>query len=280
MEFQLSSDNLVKAFKWSSDFNIAFNKNEVLEVADDRVIYAGVSGSGNTFITQRGYPIASFRGYIYEGIFHNQAELDQYPHLEGDKVGDGRYRDLNNDGVLDDLDRTVIGDNHPIFTAGFSNNFEYKNFTLGVQLVASYGAELFSFFERMVGTYNGDRNGMVTQLSRWRSPEDEGDGIHFRPTTASKGLQLTPSSAWVTDASYLRVQTLTLGYNFSETLTRNLHLQNLRLYVTGQNLLTLTNDYPGFDPATSSEGYGLAKGGDFSGYPLARSVIVGLNVNF
>ena len=186
---------------------------------------------------------------------------------------------MNNDGIIDDQDRTVIGDNHPIFTAGFSNNFEYKNFTLGVQLVASYGAELFSFFERMVGTYNGDRNGMVQQLSRWQSPEDPGDGIHFRPTTTSPGLQLTPSSAWVTDASYLRLQTLTLGYNFPENIAGRLHLRNLRLYATGQNLLTIT-DYPGFDPATSSEGYGLAKGGDFSGYPIARSIIVGLNVTF
>lgn len=279
VEFQLSTDNLVSDFKWSTDFNIAFNKNKVLEVANDRVIYAGVSGSGNTFITRRGDPIASFFGYVYQGVFMSQAELDQYPHLPSDKVGDGRYQDTNKDGVIDDRDKVIIGNNHPDFIAGMSNNFSYKNFSLGIQLTASYGAKLFSFFERMVGTFNGSRNGMIQQLERWRSPSEPGGGYYFRPTANPTGLQLTPSSAWVTDASYLRIQNVTFGYTFADGLLKNIGINNLRVYVAAQNLLTITN-YPGYDPATSSEGSGLAKGGDFSGYPVARSIILGVNVRF
>jgi TonB-dependent starch-binding outer membrane protein SusC len=277
VEFQVSTDNFIRAFTWSTDFNISFNQNKVLQIAGDRVLYAGVSGSGNTFITQRGYPIASFYGYVYEGVFQNQAELSKYPHLATDKVGDGRYRDVNGDGKIDDNDKTIIGNNQPHFTGGFSNNFSYKNFTMGIQFVGSYGAKLYSFFERMVGTYNGDRNGMVTQLTRWRSEQDPGDGIHFRPTATPIGLQLTPSSAWVTDGSYLRLQDVTIGYNFPDKLFNRIKLKGLRLYVTGQNIFTWTK-YPGLDPATSSAGTGLAKGGDFSGYPLARSLMAGVNV--
>jgi TonB-linked SusC/RagA family outer membrane protein len=279
VEFQLSTNNLVKELKWSTDFNVSFNKNKVLQISGDRVIYAGVSGSGNTFITQRNYPIASFFGYVYLGVFQNEDELNKTPHNPNDKVGDGKYLDSNGDGILDDRDKTVLGDNHPDFTAGFSNHFSYKDFTLDFQLTGSYGAELFSFFKRMVGTYNGDRNGMVEQLNRWVSPNDPGDGIHFRPTTTPKSLQLTPSSAWVTDASYLRVQNVTFGYNLPDRVLKNIKMKNLHLYITGQNLLTIT-DYPGLDPATSSEGYGLAKGGDFTGYPVARSVIIGANIRF
>jgi TonB-dependent starch-binding outer membrane protein SusC len=277
LEFQLSTDNFIRSFTWSTDFNISFNENRVLQIAGDRVLYAGVSGSGNTFITQRGYPIASFYGYLYEGVFQNQAELNKYPHLSTDKVGDGRYRDVNGDGKIDDNDKTILGNNQPRFTGGFTNNFSYRNFTLGIQFIGSYGAKLYSFFERMVGTYNGDRNGMVTQVNRWRSEQNPGDGIHFRPTATPIGLQLTPSSAWVTDGSYLRLQDFTLGYNFPGKIFNTIKLKGLRLYVTGQNVFTWTK-YPGLDPATSSAGVGLAKGGDFSGYPLARTFMAGINI--
>ena len=280
MEFQLSTKNLVRKFKWSSDFNISFNQNKVIEVGPDgRPIYGSAPNANNAFITKPGYPIASFYGYVYEGVFKDKEELDKYPHLPSDKIGDGRYLDVNGDGKMDQNDKDIIGDNTPRFTAGFSNNFSYNNFTLGMQFTGSYGAKLFSFFKRMVGIYHGDRNALIEQLGHWKSPEDPGDGIHFRPTRTPSGWQRDPSSAWVTDASYLRLRNLTMAYDFNQKLIQNLKMKALRLYVTGQNLFTLT-DYPGYDPETSSEGNGLAKGGDYLGYPAARSVIFGINVTF
>lgn len=280
MEFQLSTKNLIKKFKWSSDFNISFNKNKVLEVGPDgRPIFGSAPNANNAFITKPGYPIASFYGYVYQGVFTSQAELDKYPHLPVDKIGDGRYLDVNKDGKMDLNDKDIIGDNNPTFTAGFNNNFSYQNFTLGIQFTGVYGTQLFSFFKRMVGIYHGDRNGMIEQVNRWQSVEEPGDGIHFRPTRTPSGWQRDPSSAWVTDASYIRLRNLSLAYDFDANKIGNLGIKGLRLYCTGQNLFTLTK-YPGYDPDTSSQGDGLAKGGDYLGYPAARSVIMGVNVTF
>lgn len=280
MEFTLNTKNFTGGdFTWSSNFNISFNKNKVLEVGvDGRPIYGSAANANNAFITMPGHPIASFYGYKYIGVFQSEEELAKYPHLSGDKVGDGRYEDVNKDGVLDQNDKTILGDNNPLFTAGFSNSFSYKNFTLDIQFTGSYGAEVFSFYKRMCGIYHGDRNGMIEQLGRWQSKDQPGDGIHFRPTRTPSGWQRDPSSAWVQDASYLRLRNLTLGYNFDQKVLDKIKMKGLRLYVTGQNLFTITN-YVGYDPETSSES-GLSQGGDYLGYPAARSFIIGANITF
>lgn len=280
MEFTLNTKNFTgRDFTWSSNFNISFNKNKVLEVGvDGRPIYGSAANANNAFITKPGYPIASFYGYKYMGVFQSEEELAKYPHLSNDKVGDGRYEDVNKDGKLDQNDKTILGDNNPLFTAGFSNSFRYKNFTLDVQFTGSYGAEVFSFYKRMCGIYHGDRNGLIEQLGRWQSKDQPGDGIHFRPTRTPSGWQRDPSSAWVQDASYLRLRNLTFGYDFDQRMIEKMKMKGLRLYVTGQNLFTITN-YVGYDPETSSES-GLSQGGDYLGYPAARSFIIGANVTF
>ena len=280
MEFLLSTKNTVNQFKWSSDFNISFNKNEVLELGPDkRPIYASAPNASNSFITTIGHPVASYYGYVYDGVFMSQEELDKYPHLSKDKVGDGRYVDVNKDGIMDANDKTILGDNQPKFTAGFNNNFSYKNFNLAIQFTGSYGSEVFSIYKRMIAVYHGDRNGMVDVLDRWRSSEDPGNGHIFRATRTPSGWSRDPSSYWVTDGSYLRLRNVTLSYDFDKNLIKNLNMKGLRVYVTGQNLFTIT-DNPGYDPETSSEGNGLTRGGDYTGYPAARSIIFGVNVTF
>ncbi|MDB5111427.1 MAG: TonB-dependent receptor plug [Mucilaginibacter sp.] len=280
VELLLTTQNFVGKFKWSTNFNIAFNTNKVLEVGPGgQPIYGSAPNATNAFITLPGSPIASFYGYVYQGVFMNQQQLNQYPHLAGDKVGDGRYLDVNGDGKLDQTDKAIIGNNQPKYTGGFSNNFSYKNFSLSAQFSYSYGAHAFSFFKRMVGIYHGDRNGLIEQVNRWQSVDQPGDGIHFRATRNPTGWQREPSSSWVTDASYLRLRNVTLAYDFTQSAIKTLKLNGLRLYVTSQNLYTWTK-YPGYDPETSSEGEGLTKGGDYLGYPAARSIIVGLNLTF
>lgn len=280
MEYLLRTRNLVGNFRWSSDFNISFNRNKVLALGpDNRPIYAGAANAGNTFITTIGQPVATFYGYKYDGIFNDQAELDASVHLPNDRPGDPKYVDMNNDGVIDANDKTFIGNNQPKFIYGFNNDFGYKNFDLNIQLSGSYGAKLFSFFNRMVGIYHGDRNGLASLNNRWRSEEEQGDGYTLRANRDPKSLQKEPSSFWVEDGSFLRIRNVTLGYNFNENILQRIHMKGLRVYVTGQNLYTFTK-YPGFDPETSSEGDGLSRGGDYLGYPAARTLIVGLNVSF
>ncbi|HEX9958961.1 MAG TPA: TonB-dependent receptor [Fibrella sp.] len=280
MEFLLRTRNMVGAFKWSTDFNISFNKNTVLALGPDRrPIYAGAANAGNTFITTIGLPIATFYGYQYDGIFKNQAELDASPHLANDHAGDPRYVDINKDGQINADDKTYIGNNQPNFIFGFSNDFAYKGFDLNLQLTGSQGAKLFSFFNRMVGIYHGDRNGLLKLNDRWRSESEVGTGNILRANRDPKGLQKEPSSYWVEDGSFVRIRNVSLGYTFSNAITKQLHVKGLRLYVTGQNLYTFTK-YIGYDPETSSEGSGLSRGGDYLGYPSARTVIAGLNVTF
>ncbi len=284
IEVAVTTRNLVNQFKWNTNFNISINRNKVLEVGpDQRPIFGSAPNANNAFITTIGRPIATFFGYQYQGVFMSQEELDRYPHLAADQIGDGRYADVNGDGILDQNDKTFLGNNQPDFIAGMTNNFSYKNFSLGVQFTASYGAEVFSFFKRMVGIYHGDRNGMAEQIDRWRSPEEPGDGIHFRATRNPTGWQRDPSSAWVQDASYLRLRNVNLSYNVGQNLLDRLRVSELRLYLTGGNLFTITK-YTGYDPETSSEGTGseqgagLTKGGDYLGYPTARSFIFGINL--
>lgn len=280
MEFLLNTKNLVNEFKWSSNFNISFNKNKVLEVGPDgRPIFASAPNASNAFITTIGHPIASFYGYVYEGVFMSQDELDKYPHLSQDKVGDARFRDVNKDGKLDGNDKTIVGDNHPLFTAGWQNDFKYKNFSLGILLTGSYGADVYSIYKRMIAVYHGDRNGMVDVLDRWRSPDDPGNGKVFRATRTPTGWSRDPSSFWVTDGSYLRIRNVTLSYDFPLSEFSNLGVKGLRVYLTGQNLYTFTKN-PGYDPESSSEGSGLTKGGDYISYPTPRSFILGVNVSF
>lgn len=280
MEYLLRTRNLVGAFKWSTDFNISFNKNTVLALGPDRrPIYAGAVSAGNTFITTIGQPIATFYGYQYDGVFKNRAELDAAPHLANDFPGDPRYVDVNKDGKITADDKTYLGNNQPKFIFGFSNDFSYKGFDLNVQLTGSQGAKLYSFFNRMVGIYHGDRNGLLKLNDRWRSETDPGSGDILRANRDPKGLQKEPSSYWVQDGSFVRVRNVSLGYTFANAITQHLRLNGLRVYVTGQNLYTFTK-YPGYDPETSSEGGGLSRGGDYLGYPSARTLIAGLTVTF
>ena len=280
IEIGLSTRNMIHEFKWNTDFNIAFNKNEVLALGpEDRPIYGSAPSANNTFITTVGQPIATFYGYKYVGVFMTQEDLDKYPHLDADKVGDPHYEDINGDKKITADDKTFIGNNQPDFIFGFSNSFEYKNFDLNIQTNGVYGNELFSFFYRMVGIYHGDRNGLSEMVDRWQSDDDRGDGYHFRANRNPKGLQKEPSSYWVTDGSFLRLRSVTLGYTFKSSFIQKLRFNSLRFYLTGQNLFTWTN-YPGYDPETSSEGNGLSRGGDYSGYPSARSFLFGVNVGF
>ena len=280
MEYLIRTRNIVGAFKWSTDANISFNRNKVLALGPDaRPIYAGAPSAGNTFITTIGQPIATFYGYQYDGVFKNQAELDASPHLANDHPGDPRYIDTNKDGVINASDKTFLGNNQPNFIYGLSNDFSYKRFDLNVQLTGSQGAKLFSFFNRMVGIYHGDRNGLVKLNDRWRSETEVGAGDILRANRDPKGLQKEPSSYWVENGSFLRIRNVSLGYTLSPELVQKMRIKGLRVYLTGQNLFTFTK-YPGFDPETSSEGSGLSRGGDYLGYPAARTIIAGLNVSF
>jgi hypothetical protein len=294
MEYSLKTKNLIGAFKWTSDFNISFNKNEVLALGyDNKPIYTIVAGNVLTpFITKVGYPVASFFGYVRDGLFLTQEQLLNAPKQSTSvRLGDAKYVDVNGDGKITELDQTDIGNNYPIFTAGLNNNFSYKNFNLDLQLTGSYGAEVYALFERELARFSGVRNMVISQVDRYRSPEEPGDGIQRKPyRSAPATFDNRPNSQWVHDASFLRINNITFSYDFKGSWMNRINIGALKVYVSGSNLYTFTS-YIGYDPEASSTSSdftptgtagtnSLSRGGDYAGYPTVRSFIFGTNITF
>jgi TonB-linked SusC/RagA family outer membrane protein len=280
LEFFTTSRNLVGAFKWNTSFNISFNRNKVLALgSDDNPIYASAPNVSNGFITKVGHPIANFFGYINDGVYLSEEQIAASAHHPTTVPGDPIIRDTNGDGVINAADRTIIGNNQPDFFYGINNDFSYKNFDLGIQLVGSQGGEVFSMSSRFTKFFHGARNARADAANRWRSPEEPGDGHYFRANRNFSGLQKEPSNYWVQDASFLRVRNATFGYKLPQKMLDNARMQSFRVYFSIQNLYTFT-DYFGFDPEVSTSGSGLTRGGDYTGYPTARTFTLGVNVVF
>jgi TonB-linked SusC/RagA family outer membrane protein len=282
-EATVSSEILTGGFSWNTSANISFNKNIVLGLNQNNApVYAGRSGEGNfTHKTEVGKPLGQFFGYIVEGVYRDQADFDRSPKNASSVVGSIKYRDVDGNGIIEPVkDFAVIGDPYPDFTYGFTNNFGYKNFDLNVLLVGSQGGEIMKtsneFLTNIDGVFNVDRK----ILNRWRSPENPGDGV--TPTTnAGRTLYRDVNSSWIEDASFLRIQNITLGYNFKQKFaTSSKVLKGLRLYGSVQNLVTFTR-YSGGNPEALTNGSNaLTPGRDFLGYPLPRTLTVGVNMTF
>ena len=280
LELMVSSRNTIHSFKWSTDFNISFNRNIVLALGpDNRPIYASAPNASNAFVTEVGKPMSNMYGYIFDGVYMTQEEIDNHAHLPSDVIGDPIIRDVNLDGIISSDDRTVIGNNQPDFIGGLTNNFSYKGFDLKILLTGLYGNEVFRLSSRFTKFYHGDRNSQTDVINRWRSPEQPGDGKIFRANTLYRGLQKEPSSYWIEDGSYLRIKEFNLGYNINSERLSGFGIKEARLFFTISNLYTFTN-YWGFDPEVSTQGTGLTKGGDYSGYPVPRTFLLGFNINF
>ncbi len=280
LEFTLTTRNLVGDFGWTTDFNISRNVNEVLALGpEDKPIFASAPNASNSFITEVGSPISNLYGYIFDGVYLTQNQIDTQPHLPSDVPGDPIIRDVNGDGEITSDDRAVLGNNQPDFILGLNNKFTYKNFDLSVLINGSYGAEVLRLSSRFTDFYHGDRNGNKEAVNRWRSPEQPGGGEYFRANRLYNGRQKEPSTYWVENGSFTRIRNVILGYTFNNSVLEKLKLGSARLYFSVTNLMTFT-DYWGFDPEASTTGTDLSKGGDYSAYPLSRTYMFGVKVGF
>lgn len=270
LEFTLNSVNTTGDFKWETDFNISFNRNKVLDIGNNEQIINGVAGGTN--ITVVGQPMGMFYGYVSEGLFLTQQELDSYPHISGQVIGTVRYRDVDGNGIINANDQTIIGNPHPDFIFGMTNRFRYKNVDLSILVNGSYGAQILDQYKQFTTNLDGVFNVEREVMDRYRSPENPGAGI--LPTTVSNtnlARDFRPSH-WVKDASYLALRNLTLGYNFKTSFSRN-----IRVYASGQNMLFIT-PYKGGNPEVSFEGSdSLAPGVNFTAYPVPATYTLGIN---
>ena len=191
------------------------------------------------------------------------------------KPGDIKYADLNGDGVVDNQDRTVIGNPNPKFIGGFGNNFTFKGFDLNVFLQFSYGGDLLNanriLFEG--GALKNGLNQFESYTNRW-TPENQTNDLY---RVGGQGPRVY-STRLIEDGSYLRLKTVNLGYTLPAALTQYAHLKTLRVYASAQNLLTWTK-YSGNDPEVSIYSSPLTPGFDFSAYPRARTITLGLNLS-
>jgi TonB-linked SusC/RagA family outer membrane protein len=282
-EFSITSKNMVGKFEWTSNFNISFDRNLVTQLGiNDAPIAANPSVALTEFTDWRtavGQPLGQFYGYIFDGVYMNQAELEKGPKHSTSQVGTVRMKDLNGDGIIDAAnDRTWIGNPNPDFIFGFTNNFRYQGFDLGIVVSGTYGNKLKNSMEESLYNMDGVFNGPKELLQRWRSEANPGNGRIQRTLAGSTVLSRSDNSMFIHDASHLTINNITLGYTFKKSGYLNF-LRHLRVYAGVQNAFIFTS-YPG-NPETSYNGLnGISQGEDIGAYPVARTYTFGLNVGF
>lgn len=275
-EFAISSQNLVGALKWSTNFNITFIKNKVVNV-DPYVGLLPRGDANNPTINQVGSPIGLFYGYKFLGVYKDQQDFNSSPKYANSIVGSVKMADVNGDGVVDIKDLTVIGDPNPDFTFGITNNLSYKNFDFSIVASGSYGNDIQNRTLEYIQNLDGVFNVTKDVARRWKSVQDPGDGIH--PKADYYTIERNTNSRWVSDGSFLTIKNVTLGYTLP--LKDNKYLKNLRLYTSVQQLYVFTK-YDGANPEVNSYGgdsTGLVQGIDNTTYPVPRTFNFGVNFN-
>jgi len=275
LDASISLNTSIGALEISSDLNFTTAKNEVVSINNgDRYIWGAGYGIPYKPIVrfEEGYSPGYFFGYVTDGIFQTQDEVNGHAMQNGASPGDIRFLDLNGDGIVNDSDRTQIGDPFPDFTIGWNLNLTYKAFDLSVFTYASVGNDIYRAYERNLNYTNR----FASTLARWT-----GAGTSFdepRVTFVDSNNNNRASDRYIEDGSYLRIKNIQIGYSFPKSLTELWGMDDVRAYFQVKNALTLT-DYSGFDPEISVGGV-LNTGIDYGTYPQPRIWSLGLNIKF
>ncbi|WP_169727975.1 SusC/RagA family TonB-linked outer membrane protein [Adhaeribacter aquaticus] len=284
LETSLSFNKKDGAFTYDFGVNASFIRNKVLSLGGGQPIPGGdVNRIGFTTMTQEGDVLAYFYGRRTDGIFNSQAEIDAYS-KDGQliqpnaKPGDVKFVDLNNDGIINDLDRTKLGSALPDFTYGFNAFLGYKNFDLKLFIQGLQGNETVNALKVFTENPNGQFNSYASRMNRW-TPENPNSN-EPRMTQTDANQNITFSDRYVENGSYLRLRNLQIGYTLPQTLASRIKAKGLRVYVSADNLLTLTK-YTGYEPEVGDRfNNPFYWGVDVATYPQARTFIGGLNINF
>lgn len=275
-----SQHTFANGLGYSFNVNYAKNTNEVKELGPGNAPIISSGSVGHAYyITEVGKPIGSYYLLKYDGVFKNQQELDSYPHLANAKVGDFRFVDVDGSGDIDlDKDRTVCGNYMPKFTYGFGGKLWYGGFDMDFNFQGVYGNKILNLNRRYIDNMEGNVNGTKVALDRWKSPENPGSGWVNRANRKQTGSNGRTSTWHLEDGSYLRLQNLALGYTLPRAFTQKFKVEKMRVYVSGQNLFTIT-DYSGYNPEVNARpSQNLTPGEDYGTYPLARTYMFGLNI--
>lgn len=310
----------LKNFSWDSNFQISFNKNKLLSLSDtENATLVGYGQWGDVVcVSEIGKPLYNFYGYKVEGVYkdlddiQNSAKPAKYPSdgvfSRGNTVwvGDIKYKDVDENGIIDERDRTDIGSPLPKFTFGWTNTFRYKNLDLSIFLNGSYGNKVMNYnsltLTHMNSTWTNQLQSVVSKRARLEPIDptivyadgskwfDHIDNVRVKnPGTKIPHTSINDpndndriSDRYVEDGSFLRIKNITLGYTFPKALLNKAKIENLRVYVNIQNLYTFTK-YTGYDPevgASTQDSFGLTYGLDNGRYPSPAMYSFGLNITF
>ena len=276
-EFTINTKNFVGEFKWETNLNMSFNHNEVVSIGGPEILN-GVS------LIREGQPINSFYGYKLGGVYQTLDEVFTGPVMENraaDKASHNPYKntspgdmwfvDVDGNGEINDLDRTVIGNPSPDCIFGFNNTFSYKNFDLSIFFQGALGNQVWNGVRASHESMNSTYNQLASTLERWTGEGTSSSmprAIYADPNNNSRA-----STRWLGNGSYAKLKNLTFGYTLPENWTDRAKVKALRLYVSFDNLCTITN-YSGLDPEVGLSGL------DYGVYPSARTYMFGVSVKF
>lgn len=258
---------------WLSQFNIATNRNKLTELlGDDKPISIGANRA-----LQVGKEVGAFYLFVMDGIYQYDGEVPAEQYAQGIRAGDVKWRDVDNNNLINDNDRQVIGSSNPYFSGGWNNTFRYKGISLDVFFTYMYGNDVYAAWKINTSKL-GHKNGVLAEeaRNRWTGP----GSTNLYPRSVSGDTNNTRNSdRWLEDGSFLRLRSLTLSYTFPEKISRRLAMKSLRVYFQGDNLW-LATPYSGWDPEVSNNLDPRFMGVDNFSVPQPRMFCFGLNVTF
>lgn len=271
IEITLHTQNLKGVLGWETLLSYTYNKNKINDLNSSTPYY--INQVNNSYVTMlaKGYPINVFYGYVTDGIFQNQKEVHDHASQIGAEPGDIRFKDLNHDGVINDEDRTVIGNPNPSHLFSINNSLNWRGFELSIYLQGVAGNKIFNANKIDLTGMSAAYNQLTEVLSRWNG---EGtSNVIPRAVYSDPNGNNRISDRFVESGSYLRLKTISLSYNFPLQWVKILSVESARLTLSCENVATITG-YSGFDPEVGINGI------DLSSYPVSRTFNIGFNVNF
>ncbi len=288
IEFDLTAHILSRPVNWTVNANISFNKNEVTSLGplgDDGTIF-GISylTGGSTLgqpihVARVGNPVGSFYGFKIDGIYQNEEEVAAGPEASSAQPGDYKFVDINDDGIINENDKRIIGSPHPDFIFGFTNQLSYKQWDLMFYIQGVIGNDVANLNRYRLDALSGTSVNVSQEAydNRWTGEGTSNTYPRLRPD-GYQYFNARFNDFLVEDASFVRLKNITLSY--SPGIKNKKYIKGLRLFVTATNLLTITN-YSGYDPEVSAEvDNGLNPGVDNATYPSTVSLSTGLNIKF
>ncbi len=270
-ELTANSINLTGEFGWETNLSVTYNKNKIKDLNSDTPLWRNQFGGAYATMLAADYPINVFYGYVTDGIFQTADEVKAHAVQPGAEPGDIRFRDLNNDGVINDDDRTVIGNPNPTWLFSMNNKFTYKGFELSVFLQGVAGNKIYNRTRSVMESMSAAYNQFATTADRWTAPGTSNSMP--RAVWADPNGNNRISDRWVENGSYLRLKNITLAYNLPDKWLKPIGFEQARVIFSCENVATITG-YKGLDPEVGIDGI------DYSSFPQSRTFNVGISFNY